>query len=69
MTKSDTLEILEGVITSTLTCNYPELDRQRVRVNVRSALMILNAGLLNESVFGMTGGLNEFTNQYVMRTP
>jgi hypothetical protein len=69
MTKNDTWEILEFVVTNTLSQAYPELDRQTLRGNVRAAMLTLHSGLMTAVACGMTGELTECTNLYEVRTP
>ena len=69
MTKDDTWDICEFVVTTTLAREYPELDRQTLRANVRASMLTLHSGLMSAIVCGMTGELTECTNIYQVRTP
>ena len=69
MTKNDTWEILECVVTTVLARKYPELDRQTVRENVIATMRSLKSGLKTAWVCGMTGELTECTNLYEVRNP
>jgi hypothetical protein len=69
MNKNDTWEILEFVVTNTLSQMYPELDRQTLRSNIRAVMQTLHSGLMAAVVCGMTGELTECTNFYEIRVP
>ena len=69
MTKDDTWDICEFVVTTTLAREYPELDRQTLRANVRASMLTLHSGLMSAIVCGMTGELTECTNIYQVRIP
>ena len=68
MTKDDTFELLEFVLTTALLRQYP-IDRQLLRSNVRAALLTLHSGLQTAYVCGITGEINECRNVYDVRVP
>ena len=69
MTKDDTDEILLGVVTNIWCRRFPDLRRDLVRSNVSSALNLIQRGLINAQVCGITGEINEATNLYEVRVP
>ena len=69
MTKDDIDEILLCVVTNLWCKRFPDLPRDLVRSNVSAALNLIQRGLMQAQVCGVTGEINEATNLYEVRVP